>query len=151
MRDSGVSIAAREWVSVLTERSEIRMGSFHYDVGFSADFEDRLLAHLQIVIGAKLRRGEGFYFSWRDETGAQRFGSTPPSHFATSTTAAGCRASTRHGFGICRSRRIRPAVCSSFPNPRRPSPRRARKTHRADGADTGPCISAVHRAEPRPQ
>jgi hypothetical protein len=67
MRDSGVSIAAREWVSVLTERSEIRMGSFHYDVGFSADFEDRLLAHLQIVIGAKLRRGEGFYFSWRDD------------------------------------------------------------------------------------
>jgi hypothetical protein len=27
-------------------------------------FDDRLLRHLQIVIGAKLRRNESFYFSW---------------------------------------------------------------------------------------
>jgi hypothetical protein len=29
-------------------------------------FEDRALAHLQIVIGAKLRRGEKFFFTWQD-------------------------------------------------------------------------------------
>jgi hypothetical protein len=26
-----------------------------------------VLAHLQVVIGAKLRRHEGFFFSWRDD------------------------------------------------------------------------------------
>jgi hypothetical protein len=30
------------------------------------DFDDRALAHLHIVIGAKLRRGEKFFFSWQD-------------------------------------------------------------------------------------
>lgn len=45
------------------------MGTFHYDSTFEADFEDRVLAHLQIVIGAKLRRGETFYLSWRDNEG----------------------------------------------------------------------------------
>lgn len=43
------------------------MGKFTYDSGITVDFEDRLLAHIQIVIGAKLRRGEAFYFSWRDD------------------------------------------------------------------------------------
>lgn len=28
-------------------------------------FEDRALAHLQIVVGSKLRRGESFFFSWK--------------------------------------------------------------------------------------
>ena len=31
------------------------------------EFEDRVLAHLQVVIGVKLRRHEGFFFSWRDD------------------------------------------------------------------------------------
>jgi hypothetical protein len=31
------------------------------------DFDDRLLAHLQMVIATKLRRGESFAFSWRDD------------------------------------------------------------------------------------
>jgi hypothetical protein len=34
-----------------------------------ADFDDRVLAHIQVVIGAKLRRGESFYFTWRDDVG----------------------------------------------------------------------------------
>jgi hypothetical protein len=34
---------------------------------FEVEFDDRLLAHLQVVIGAKLRRHEGFFFSWRDD------------------------------------------------------------------------------------
>jgi hypothetical protein len=35
--------------------------------GIEIGFDDRVLAHLQVVIGAKLRRGESFYFSWRDD------------------------------------------------------------------------------------
>ena len=31
------------------------------------EFEDRVLAHLQLVISTKLRRDEGFFFSWRDD------------------------------------------------------------------------------------
>jgi hypothetical protein len=31
------------------------------------EFEDRVLAHLQLVLSAKLRRHEGFFFSWRDD------------------------------------------------------------------------------------
>jgi len=33
----------------------------------SVDFDDWVLSHLQVVIGAKLRRGESFYFSWKGE------------------------------------------------------------------------------------
>lgn len=35
--------------------------------GIEIGFDDRVLAHLQVVIGAKLRRGENFYFSWKDD------------------------------------------------------------------------------------
>jgi hypothetical protein len=31
------------------------------------EFDDRVLAHLQLVISTKLRRDEGFFFSWRDD------------------------------------------------------------------------------------
>jgi len=41
------------------------LGSLTYDSSYRVDFDDRVLAHLQIVIGAKLRRGEAFYFSWK--------------------------------------------------------------------------------------
>ena len=44
------------------------MGKFIYDSMVKVDFEDRLLAHLQLVIGAKLRRGESFHFTWKDDT-----------------------------------------------------------------------------------
>jgi hypothetical protein len=40
------------------------MGKFTYNGIVTADFEDRLLLHLQLVIAAKLRRGESFMFSW---------------------------------------------------------------------------------------
>lgn len=43
------------------------MGRFTYDGSVRADFDDRVLAHLQFVIGNKLRRGEAFHFSWRDD------------------------------------------------------------------------------------
>jgi hypothetical protein len=46
------------------------MGTLQYD-GVLVEFEDRLLAHLEIVIVQKIRRGESFLMSWRDaaETG----------------------------------------------------------------------------------
>ncbi|KAA9132868.1 ATP-dependent DNA ligase [Microbacterium caowuchunii] len=43
------------------------MGRFTYDPHTAVEFDDRLLAHLQIVIGSKLRRGECFFFTWKDD------------------------------------------------------------------------------------
>ena len=43
------------------------MGSLIYGVpGIEIDFDDRVLAHLELVINAKLRRRESFMLSWRD-------------------------------------------------------------------------------------
>jgi hypothetical protein len=44
------------------------MGALIYD-GTEVEFDDRLLAHLHVVIVQKLRRGESFCFSWRDPHG----------------------------------------------------------------------------------
>lgn len=44
------------------------MGILHYGAtGIEVEFDDRVLAHLQLAIGAKLRRGESFFLSWRDD------------------------------------------------------------------------------------
>lgn len=43
------------------------MGKFIYDGNIKIDFEDRLLAHLQAVMMSKVRRGESFPFSWKDD------------------------------------------------------------------------------------
>ena len=44
------------------------MGKLVYGVGsLEITIEDRILAHLQIVIVAKLRRDEGFVMSWKDD------------------------------------------------------------------------------------
>jgi hypothetical protein len=40
------------------------MGTPHYGV-HALTLDDRVLAHLQVVIGMKLRRGENFFISWR--------------------------------------------------------------------------------------
>jgi hypothetical protein len=37
------------------------------DSGVEILFDDRAMAHLQLVIGSKLRRGESFFFSWKDD------------------------------------------------------------------------------------
>lgn len=47
------------------------MGTLTYDSKLVATFDDRVLAHLQVVIWAKLRRGENFSFTFND---AQRSG-----------------------------------------------------------------------------
>jgi hypothetical protein len=44
------------------------VGKFIYEGLVKVDFEDRLLMHLQTVIAAKLRRGEAFNFTWKDDT-----------------------------------------------------------------------------------
>lgn len=47
------------------------MGRLFYGVsGLAIEFDDRTLAHLHLVINAKLRRGEAFFFSWRDDPSA---------------------------------------------------------------------------------
>lgn len=43
------------------------MGKLIYDSSLTIDFDDHVLAHLQLVMGAKLRRGESFFFSWKDD------------------------------------------------------------------------------------
>ena len=41
------------------------MGNFIYGTpSITVEFDDRVLAHLKVVIVAKLRRGESFTFSW---------------------------------------------------------------------------------------
>ena len=43
------------------------MGTFVYGSGaLRVEFDDRVLAHLQAVIGVKIRRNERFFFSWFD-------------------------------------------------------------------------------------
>ncbi len=48
------------------------MGAFIYDGNVKTEFDDRLLSHLQLVIGAKLRRGEAFHFTWREDPSVGR-------------------------------------------------------------------------------
>ncbi len=43
------------------------MGKLIYEGGVKVEIEDRALTHLQLVISAKLRRGEPFAFSWRED------------------------------------------------------------------------------------
>jgi hypothetical protein len=43
------------------------MGKLIYGDGYEIEFGDRELAHLQIAIGLKLRRKEGFFFSWAED------------------------------------------------------------------------------------
>ena len=43
------------------------MGKFIYEGGVRTEFDDRVLSHLQIVIGTKLRRNEPFYFTWHGD------------------------------------------------------------------------------------
>ena len=42
------------------------MGRLTYDASLTVNLEDRLLAHLEAAIAAKLQHGEGCYFSWTD-------------------------------------------------------------------------------------
>lgn len=43
------------------------VGRFSYEGDAKVEIDDRVLAHLQVVIGQKLRRGEPFFFTWRND------------------------------------------------------------------------------------
>lgn len=44
------------------------MGILYYSAsGIEIEFADRVLAHLQLAMGAKLRRGESFFLNWTDD------------------------------------------------------------------------------------
>jgi len=43
------------------------MGRFIYEDGQKAEIEDRALLHLQLVMTTKLRRGEPFAFTWKED------------------------------------------------------------------------------------
>ena len=49
------------------EETENDMGRFSYEGQTHVDLDDRALAHLQMVVANKLRRGEPFYFTWKDD------------------------------------------------------------------------------------
>jgi hypothetical protein len=42
------------------------MGTLTYDSKLAVSLDDRVLAHLQVVIWSKLRRGEHFSFTWTE-------------------------------------------------------------------------------------
>ena len=43
------------------------MATLVYGQSAELHFDDRVLAHIQLVIGLKLRRNESFFFSWIEE------------------------------------------------------------------------------------
>lgn len=43
------------------------MGQLIYDSSLRIDFNDRMLAHLQVAFAVKLHSNEGFLFSWRQD------------------------------------------------------------------------------------
>jgi len=43
------------------------MGKFIYERDVKVDLEDRVVLHVQRVIETKLRRGEPFAFTWKDD------------------------------------------------------------------------------------
>ncbi len=47
------------------------MGTLVYNGTAEFTFDDRVLAHLQIVLGLKLRRREGFLMTWTDRTSGE--------------------------------------------------------------------------------
>ncbi|MCU1437069.1 MAG: ATP-dependent ligase [Naasia sp.] len=47
------------------------MGRLVYDGNSTIEVEDRALAHLQVVIGNKLRRAETFLFTWTHPEGGE--------------------------------------------------------------------------------
>jgi hypothetical protein len=57
----------QRFVSPTSPQGGRTMGKLIYEGTIKVDFDDRTLAHLQLVIGTKLRRGEPFHFTWRDD------------------------------------------------------------------------------------
>ena len=57
----------------LTMTKDETLGTLNYgSAGMAIEFDDRTLAHLQMVIGAKLRRNESLFFSWLGDSNTPR-------------------------------------------------------------------------------
>lgn len=69
------------------------MGRFIYEKDVRADFDDRALAHLQSVVMAKMRRGEAFSFTCKEDmsTGGGRTSVYLHGHSNVSFTYASAR------------------------------------------------------------
>lgn len=102
------------------------MGKLTYDSTLTADFDDRVLAHIQVVVGAKLRRGESFYFSWRDDPKSGDGRSTIWMHpsIPVSYKYFGSRSPSlnREWIEVLMATANSSAACRSFPSP---TPRRS--------------------------
>lgn len=62
------------------------LGRFVYDGNNRVEIEDRTLAHLQMTIGAKLRRGEAFFFTWKEDPSVGKGRTTVWMHAGASLT-----------------------------------------------------------------
>ena len=63
-------------------RNGVPMGSLVYDDDHAAEFDDRTLAHLQVIIVNKLRRLESFPFTWSDDRRAMTVWISPATPIA---------------------------------------------------------------------
>ena len=58
---------AHELCATMRTRDNIMGRLLYGDSALVIEFDDRTLTHVHLVINAKLRRGEGFFFSWKDD------------------------------------------------------------------------------------
>jgi hypothetical protein len=57
-------------LSSIEESGEVVGALIYGSPSMELEFDDRTLSHLQVVVGSKLRRGESFFFSWKEEQSA---------------------------------------------------------------------------------
>jgi hypothetical protein len=55
------------WHRFPWREGNLAMGKFIYENSVKVDIEDRALTHIQLVMTAKLRRGEPFGVTWKDD------------------------------------------------------------------------------------
>jgi hypothetical protein len=58
--------ALDEWLLSIEESGEVVGALIYGSPSMELEFDDRTLSHLQVVVGSKLRRGESFFFSWKE-------------------------------------------------------------------------------------
>lgn len=60
------TFSATLWAPAASPTRMFHMGTFIYEGSVKTEMEDRTLAHVQVVMTAKLRRREPFAFTWKD-------------------------------------------------------------------------------------
>lgn len=94
------------------------MGKLIYEGGPKAEIEDRALTHLQLVITAKLRRGEPFSFTWKEDVSLGGGRTTVWIHAGSSLVFKyfDSRQSIEHGSMLSPSPLTRPPGSTSPPS-----------------------------------